>query len=172
MNYDLKKIELVEKYNRVSTQYLVYYDGEDKINVTLENVDMPFGIELYLGKYISNLEIEENRSNELYNIVQNMKQIDNWARKLSDSEKEFCEKNFFPSFKNKLLRTHVHKDLIIYRNNKDVTVKIFDKIKKGCDDLHLYTKGLNAHLTLDSIWINEKSYGFNWQLTRLDISKK
>ncbi len=159
--YDTKKIELVEKYNRVATKFFVFYDGEKKINLVLKNVAMPFGIETFNGKYICNLSCDVTKSNDLYNVINNIKQIEKWV---SESD-EFKGKTMYWSLKNKLMRTHV-KELIIMKKGVDITLKMIDKIQKGCEDL---PKNINAYLTLDFIWMNETSYGLNWTLNRIDL---
>lgn len=137
---------------------------------------LPFGIESYAGKFILNLEINPEQSNEMYNFYSSLYQIDNILQNLSltTPTEQTCEtdqiqndsdnrnqikalvkgKQFTSCIRNGkngfLIRTYVKQGISIHsKDNKE-----FYKMSE--------LKGRNVwvELELGNLWIMPDSYGY------------
>lgn len=168
--------------NRNKNNYKISFGKSifDKEKLILKSpiMNVPFGVEKYLSKYILNLEFtNKDKNNEMNNFYATLKQIDNFMYRLSWDEelidescvsiqfiKDIYKKYYVSCIRNRnkydpLFRTHIRKT-----KNKQTTE--FYKIE---DDNRIYLlndeickKEGEFEIELDFVWITKDSYGLTW----------
>ena len=136
-----------------------------KIKFTLNNVVIPFGVEIYNQKEIVNIEIQP-KNNELYNYISIIESIEN---KIKTSTIDILKnKNLIPTIKDskygKILRTHLSNDPEIYIKSKsDSKINLMKTNLKKSES--------NVTISLKGIWLKDESYGLFWSLSVCEIIK-
>lgn len=140
-----------------------------KIQFTLNNVLIPFGIEIYNSKEIVNIEIQPT-NNESYNYISIIESIEN---KIKNSSIDILKnKNLIPSIKDskygKILRTHFIQNSEIYIKT---TTKLGVENKINLMKTNLKLSISNVNISLKGIWVKNESYGLYWSLSECHITK-
>ncbi len=136
-----------------------------KIKFSLNNVVIPFGVEIYNSKEIVNIEIQP-KNNESYNYISIIESIEN---KIENSKLDILKnKNLIPSIKDskygKILRTHLVNDPEIFIKSKtDSKINLMKTNLKNSES--------NVNISLKGIWIKDESYGLYWSLSCCEIIK-
>lgn len=160
-------MELINKIEfQIKTKTFINVLSENKkIKFTLNNIVIPFGVEIYNQKEIVNLEIQP-KNNETYNYISIIESIEN---KIKNSSLDMIKnKNLITSIKDskygKILRTHLIKDPEIYIKSKSDT-------KINLMKTNLKNSESNVNISLKGIWIKDESYGLYWYLSECEIIK-
>ena len=146
MDLILKKInkgfyQILNKSKNGSTNLLKY---------ELKNVNIPFGLEQYKGKYLINFELTYNNNKEFLEIIKNIEENilkdlfkKRELKKLfkNNNKKTICKGNIKKN-KNKVLTK-------FYYNNKELS--IFDFKYKNII--------VNLNVELSGFWVYKDSYG-------------
>jgi hypothetical protein len=136
-----------------------------KIKFMLNNIVIPFGVEVYNQKEIVNIEIQP-KNNESYNYISIIESIEN---KVKNSNIDiFKNKNLISSIKDskygKILRTHLISDPSIYIKSKtDSKINLMKTNLKNSES--------NVNISLKGIWIKDDSFGLYWSLSDCEIKK-
>ena len=136
-----------------------------KIKFSLNNIVIPFGVEIYNSKEIVNIEIQP-KNNDSYNYISIIESIEN---KIKNSKLDIIKnKNLILSIKDskygKILRTHLIKDPEIYIKSKtDTKINLMKTNLKNSES--------NVNISLKGIWIKDDSYGLYWSLSCCEIIK-
>ena len=136
-----------------------------KIKFILNNIVIPFGVEIYNQKEIVNLEIQP-KNNESYNYISIIESIEN---KIKTSNLDILNnKNFITSIKDskygKILRTHLISD-------PDIFIKSKTDNKINLMKSNLKNSQSNVTISLKGIWIKNESYGLLWSLSECELIK-
>jgi hypothetical protein len=156
MSYELNKINLIDD----KKSFRIRYSGVNKILLNIKDVYSPFGIENYNKKDILNLELT-SETNEKYNNIVLIKELDNYFKNLNETKKELSELNYISPIKiisdNKIqIRTHLAKKLDIKTNNqKNIEIK---------------NKKFNIELEFSSIWMYNQNYGIVLTINMIDLT--
>jgi hypothetical protein len=148
--------------------YLIL-DNAKKITISLKNINIPFGVELYKNKKVINIEINDKDSNDLYNECIEILSFEKYL-----SEKKFnnqfnitndvMEKQYYhnirQSLKGYIIRCYIE-NAKIYTIQNDYEILINDDCLKNtkCDVI----------LELGNLWINEINYGIIWYIKEIQI---
>jgi hypothetical protein len=160
-------MEIINKLQyQIKTKTFINVLSENKkIKFTLNNIVIPFGVEIYNSKEIVNIEIQP-KNNESYNYISIIESIEN---KIKTSELDIIRnKVLFPSIKEskygKILRTHLIADPDIYIKSKlDTKINLMK--------INLKNSESNVTISLKGIWIKDDSYGLLWSLSECEIKK-
>ena len=160
----MELINKIEFQIKTKTFINVLYENK-KIKFNLNNIVIPFGVEIYNSKEIVNIEIQPN-NNESYNYISIIESIEN---KIKNSSLDMIKnKNLITSIKDskygKILRTHLIKDPEIYIKSKTDT-------KINLMKTNLKNSVSNVNISLKGIWIKDDSYGLYWSLSECEIIK-
>ena len=160
-------MELINKIEfQIKTKTFINVLSENKkIKFNLNNIVIPFGVEIYNQKEIVNIEIQP-KNNESYNYISIIESIEN---KIKNSSLVMIKnKNLITSIKDskygKILRTHLIKDPEIYIKSKSDT-------KINLMKTNLKNSESNVNISLKGIWIKDESYGLYWSLSECEIIK-
>jgi hypothetical protein len=157
MNYELNKINLIDD----KKSFRIRYSGVNKILLNIKDVYSPFGIENYNKKDILNLELT-SETNDKYNNMVLIKQLDNYFKNLNESKKELNNLSYTSPIKiisdNKIqIRTHLAKKMDIKSNNqKNIEIK---------------NKKFNIELEFSSIWMYNQNYGIVLTVNMIDLTQ-
>jgi hypothetical protein len=157
MSYDLNKINLIDD----KKSFRIRYSGVNKILLNIKDVYSPFGIENYNKKDILNLELT-SETNEKYNNIVLIKELDNYFKNLHVSKKELNGLSYTSPIKiisdNKIqVRTHLAKKIDIKTNkNKNIEIK---------------NKKFNIELEFSSIWMYNQNYGIVLTVNIIDLTQ-
>ena len=155
--------------NKQLTNYTISDLYGKRKTIKLFDVNIPFGIEKYLGKSILNIELNPSNNNLHYN----------YNSIITEFENEFCDVNNFKpniteNIKNKgyhknikdskigrIIRTHVLPSINVFTidNNKKHRVILSD----------IKMKTANIELELHSMWENDNNYGIMWYVKTIEI---
>jgi hypothetical protein len=160
-------MELINKIDfQIKTKTFINVLSENKkIKFTLNNIVIPFGVEIYNQKELLNIEIQP-KNNESYNYISIIESIEN---KILNSKLDILKnKNFISSIKDskygKILRTHLIKDPEIYIKSKtDTKINLMKSNLKNSES--------NVNISLKGIWIKDDNYGLYWSLSDCEIIK-
>lgn len=160
-------MELIDRIQfQIKTKTFINVLSENKkIKFTLNNIVIPFGVEIYNQKEIVNLEIQP-KNNESYNYISIIESIEN---KVKNSKLDMIKnKTLIPSIKDskygKILRTHLISDPSIYIKSKsDSKINLMKTNLKNSES--------NVTISLKGIWIKNESYGLLWSLSECEIVK-
>ena len=152
-------------------KFISIFNSGNLLKINLENIYIPFGVEKYNDKLIVNLEFldSSNIHNNYLSLLTNLE--DKINKKDYESEVNIeafiINKTFFSSIKQSklghLLRTHITDSTKIFILRKDSTKMELDK-----ENLKGVTG--NIEISLKGIWINDKTYGFYWNLNSIQIT--
>jgi hypothetical protein len=164
---DLIIMEIIDKiqFNIKNKAFVNVLSDNKKIKFTLNNIVIPFGVEIYNCKEIINIEIQP-KNNESYNYISIIESIEN---KIKNSKLDILKnKNLIPSIKDskygKILRTHLIKDPEIYIKSKtDTKINLMKTNLKNSES--------NVIISLKGIWIKDDTYGLYWSLSECEIIK-
>lgn len=139
----------------------------------LENVGAPFGIELFNNKKILNIEIKNDKSNYVYNVVTKLRSIEEFVETLKfddiplNIKQILTNKKFMPTIKENIdkkgyiIRTHFHGD--VYLINKDN--------KMFLEDSNVKNTIINTKIVLQGIWYTDHNFGLLWSSNYIQIKK-
>lgn len=160
-------MELIDKIQfQIKTKtFINVLSDNKKIKFNLNNIVIPFGVEIYNQKEIVNIEIQP-KNNESYNYISIIESIEN---KVKNSKLDMIKnKNLITSIKDskygKILRSHLIPDPEIYIKSKSNA-----KINLMKTNLKNYES--NVIVSLKGIWIKDDSYGLLWSLSDCEIIK-
>jgi len=160
-------MELINKIEfQIKTKtFINVLSDNKKIKFTLNNIVIPFGVEIYNQKEIVNLEIQP-KNNESYNYISIIESIEN---KVKNSKLDMIKnKNLIQSIKDskygKILRTHLAVD-------PDIFIKTKNDAKINLMKTNLKNSESNVTISLKGIWIKDESYGLLWSLSDCEIIK-
>lgn len=160
-------MELINKIEfQIKTKTFINVLSENKkIKFILNNIVIPFGVEIYNQKEIVNIEIQP-KNNESYNYISIIESLEN---KVRNSKIDMIKnKNLITSIKDskfgKILRTHLIPDPDIYIKSKSNSkINLLKTNLKNCES--------NITILLKGIWIKDESYGLLWSLSECEIIK-
>jgi len=160
-------MEIIDKiqYQIKNKTFINILSSNKKLTFSLNNIIIPFGVEIYNTKEIVNLEIQP-KNNESYNYISIIESIEN---KIKNSHLDMIKtKNLIPSIKEskygKILRTHLITKPDIYIKSKlDTKINLMKSNLKNSET--------NVIITLKGIWLNNDSYGLYWSLSECEIKK-
>lgn len=160
-------MEIIDKIQfQVKNKAFVNVLSENKkIKFSLNNILIPFGVEIYNSKEIVNIEIQP-KNNESYNYISIIESIEN---KIINSKLDILKnKNLITSIKDskygKILRTHLINDPEIFIKSKtDTKINLMKTNLKNSES--------NVNISLKGIWIKDESYGLYWSLSCCEIIK-
>jgi len=160
-------MELINKIEfQIKTKtFINVLSDNKKIKFTLNNIVIPFGVEIYNQKEIVNLEIQPI-NNESYNYISIIESIEN---KVKNSKLDMIKnKNLIQSIKDskygKILRTHlIANPEIFIRSKNDTKINLMKSNLKNSKS--------NVTISLKGIWIKDESYGLLWSLSECEIIK-
>jgi hypothetical protein len=142
------------------------------IKFKLENIFLPFGVELYNDKYIINLEFEKtnNIHNNYISIINALEKniLNNNFETEINVNSCIINKKFLTSIKDSklgyILRTHLIKtsEIFILKKNGEKFYLDKENLKGVISDIEISLKG---------IWINDEAYGFYWNIDTIQIKK-
>lgn len=180
---DLIKINLNElKFKKLKqktdvSNYLITNFENKKVTVILENIDIPFGVEIYEKKHILNIEINPKKSNQQYNYYaiisgfeQEISNLENfkYEKLLRDLEGKGYYPNIKKSKEGYIIRTHIFNtpEVFTMLSGKDKSVR---NIKDNRILQDVKKVRANIELELGTLWINDNNYGFSWYVKQIEI---
>ena len=142
------------KLKKMRKNYAVFNEFWKKITISIPHTHIPFGIESYKGNQIINLEIDETKNNELYNIIRNLEQLNEKIKNMDDIPSEFKSKGYYSFMKSSrpncvILRCHLKNPRIL-----------------GFKDDLTKSNG-TAKIEIGSMWSNDNNFGVTLYLTEL-----
>lgn len=170
--YDLNKIELIK--NRKNYKIFCYKDGKrSRIRLLTCSASIPFGIEKFYNKYVVNLSLYNPKTNnDSHNFYSLLESIDEYFIKFKDSNKLptdlkilIQDKYYTSCIKTSakyppILRTHM-------RTSKNKIISKFvsyDDPNKVINENSIKKKSGKFTVEIDSLWINNDSYGLIYHL--------
>lgn len=175
------------KKNKSYKPQLISFGKKINICFNINNVKSPFGMELYNGKYILNIEFTNyDNNNEIYNIYNEIKSFDdillnlcseNMIKKFkfeipNDMLEKIKGKTYISCIKQNekskfpMLRTHIKK---LGNNIKTIIYKKQNNINISTDSSEIKNNICRFVIEIDSLWTNETSYGFLFMLNLCQI---
>jgi hypothetical protein len=152
-------------YQIKNKNFINVLSESNKIKFNLNNIVIPFGVEIYNSKEIVNIEIQP-KNNEQYNYISEIEALENKIKE--NTLQVLKDKNFIPTFKDskygKILRTHLTKDPEIY-------IKTKNDSKLNLLKSNLKNSVSNVKISLKGIWIKDESYGLYWSLSCCELVK-
>jgi len=140
-------------YERIS-------NGDRRIKLSLNYLDIPFGIETYNYKEIVNFEFKNKDTNNIVlNCYNKIKQLDNYFRtKLIEQYSDFRNKQYVSCLRsndkyNPLLRTHIKK------KSKNMLTRFREKDEDVFPNTIKGKKCKKIILEVNNLWITDSSYG-------------
>lgn len=170
-----EKLTNVKRINYKTTYKIFVGNKKEQIKFKTPPLYIPFGIEHYQNKKILNIELPNN--NRVHNFMATIQHMDSIFEQLFSSEelqntlKYKISRNMIDNLKNKQfinsiksgnkynpkIRTHVKHQLKIKNANGNILMPHTD-LKK--------TSGI-CEIILDSIWINDDSYGLVYYVNEI-----
>jgi len=158
-------MELIDRlqFQIKNNTFINVLSDNKKIKFILNNIVIPFGVEIYNQKEIVNIEIQP-KNNELYNYISIFESIEN---KVKNSNIDLLKnKNLIPSIKDskygKIIRTHLILDPSIYIKSKtDSKINLMKS--------NLKNSVSNVNISLKGLWLKNESYGLYWSLSDCEI---
>ena len=130
------------------------------IDINIDNVLIPFGIEKYNDKMVLNIELIDSNNNN--NIISKLDMIEN------EIQKYFKNIGLIKSLKKSklgyLLRTHYMKlsECYILKKNQE---------KMIIDESNLQNAECELKLSIKGIWVNDNNYGLYITVSSIKINK-
>lgn len=155
-NFSKDKIKLItDKKN-----YRIRYNCVDKIFFKVPSVYSPFGIENYNKKDILNLDLK-NDSNEKYNYILIIKELDEYFKNLPNTNPDFGNLNYISPIKIQddgkiTIRTHISNKLKIKSNNNQIVLK---------------KNKFQIELEFSSIWVYNNNFGLILTVNEIDLTQ-
>ena len=168
---NLKFTKTKDKVGEYRKNYIITsIKTSTQIQITLNDVTIPFGVEKYGSASILNVEISPKKNNEHYNIhaiinsfeseFTNLDLIKDKVLKTELEDKGYYQ-NMRESKDGYIIRTHVLSMPEIYiMMGKFKNILTISDIKK--------TKA-NVILNLSLLWINENNYGIIWRIKEIEV---
>lgn len=172
-NLDIKKIKFkksTDKAGEYKKSFIPFdIETERKCIISLKNVILPFGYELYNKKYILNMEIYPNKSNDHHNIYSILSAFErNFVDKTINDinlTNEVDGKGFYSNLKETIkgymLRTFVYGHPEIF-----MMIKNF---KSSLTSNDIKCTKCNVDLEFGVVWITENSYGLGWNVKKIEV---
>lgn len=150
---------------RMKSSYHLSIKG-NRIDVLGPKLFVPFGIEEYNGKRILNIELDPTKSNEEYNLIVLLENIEKFFIGLSDQSNHcvynpniplnsFIGKYYIHNMKKRYEKVHIRTHLM--DNDKHIVLG------------NLRGKYISAKLILDRVWVNKSDYGILWYITNINV---
>ena len=133
-----------------------------KINITLNNVYLKFGIEKYNSNYILNIFANKNDTNDNYNKLVRIINIASKIKKINENTIKATKYNILnKEYKSPVIDNKFDKDVIIIRtylsHNCNINIaNIFMPLDKSTDMSNYYA---NVNITVHTMWVTESTYG-------------
>jgi hypothetical protein len=156
LNINTENINIFHVTKKFSN--LLYYNKN--INIHIDNIFIPFGIEKYNNKIILNIELIESNNNN--NIISKIDSIENQL------EKHFKNIGLIKSLKKSklgyILRTHFMKltECYILKKNEEKII---------IDESNLQNTECEINLLIKGIWITENNYGLYIIINNIRVIK-
>jgi hypothetical protein len=160
-----KKDSFIFKRNKTTGNYSIYDNNSKRIQLTINNVFLPFGLETYNDSDVLNLQLSDKNNYQHNNIII-LKDIDDKLELLAD-ENPYLTLDDLEYYH--ILREDVYKK--DKKDKKDIKKYLMRSyLKKGVSITHkqlfgtydkrnLKSKFCNIVIELGSLWKNDKSYG-------------
>jgi hypothetical protein len=130
------------------------------INIHINNVLIPFGIEKFNDKIVLNIELLDSNDNN--NIISKLESIENQI------EKYFKNHGLSKSLKKSklgyILRTHYMKSTECYILKKNGE-------KMMIDETNLINAECEIDLSIKGIWVNDNNYGMYIIINKIKVNK-
>ena len=164
-NLDINKLDF--KYTR---NFFSITSDNTPINLNINNVHLPFGIENFSNKKILNLEIDNN-NNYKYNFITNIQNLEKSLQDIANSKPDEINKHFIELKqlinKKTLISTvkksrhnndcHILRTSYSYNTNTYIKKKDGNNIPFAMNSNQLYN--CNADIILKGIWIKNNNFG-------------
>jgi hypothetical protein len=179
MNISLKNIifaktKYTTNYKKVNDTSKKNYGLTDKknqkIKIQLNNVFIPFGMELYNSHSILNIKLMPTKYNEHNNIVSSLLQFDSEltdVKNFTDTDivNDIENKGYYPNIKKDcddyLLRLHIYGSPEIYATRMQRKFPVAPSDIKG--------KLANVEIEISTLWVTDNNYGYVWTLKSVEI---
>jgi len=174
MNFVKTKNTISYKKTNNSDIYKKNYSIINKLGnrptISIENIVIPFGYELYNKKYILNLKLNIT-NNHHYNILSTILAFENEIANINNyTDKDIIQdiegKEYFHNLKQDehFIRTYVIGTPNIYANINGIKTSLtHNDIKKTI---------ANVEIELGTFWITDNNYGILWFIKNIQIIKK
>lgn len=171
----LKFKKLKEKSSVVN--YLVTDFEDKKYSIILEDVDIPFGVEVYEKKHVINIEIHPKTNNKHHNYYA---MISNFESELTTQENvkydklktNIENKGYYPNIRESkngyIIRTNIFHTPEVFQmiGGRDKKIKNI-KDKRTLIDVNKIKA--NVELELGVVWVSSNNYGFCWYIKKIQI---
>lgn len=159
-NLNLKGDDFKFKLNRTTNNYSIYDKNGKRIQLTIKNVYLKFGLESYNNSEILNIEIRD-RSNYHMNTILILKDLDNKLHSILNTDLEYYHIINQTKPRRYMVRTYL-------KNGAKIThskyVGTFDKTNLK----HTYC---DITLELGSIWFTDEKYGCTIYVSSIVVLK-
>jgi hypothetical protein len=166
-----KKESFIFKRNKTTGNYSIYDNNAKRIQLTINNVFLPFGLETYNDSDVLNLQLSDTNNYQHNNII--------ILKNINDKLESLANENPYLTLDGleyyHILREDVYKNdkknKKNKKDNKDIKKYLMRSyLKKGVNITHkqlfgtydkrnLKSKFCNIVIELGSLWKNDKSYG-------------
>lgn len=169
---DLNFIKTKSK-NRNLLSYIIT-NKLKKIEINLENIYIPFGIENFNDRSIVNIEINPKIDNYHYNIFAHINAFEKSIGDLHNSKNigfglkcDISNKGYYPNIRESksgyIMRSYINTDAKIHGMINNVNTQLsVQNIKQTIS---------NVKLELGILWINDNNFGILWHLKEIEIIK-
>ena len=164
---DNNNLNFIKMKHSKLDKYVICDNNNKKINMVLEEVYVPFGIEKWNKMFVLNMEINPNKNNTQYNICATMKSYDKMLEEKITKHfgDNVINKTYYSFLKESkygyILRSHIHGYPKIYKmiNGSDIKLTSADILKEN----------VKATLILSSLWFTDDAYGVTWDIDNIEL---
>lgn len=150
--------------------YAITNFKNERIKITIQNVNIPFGYEDYEKKKILNIEINPKKYNDHHNI----------KSLISEFENEFSDSNNFygSELKNDVSGKGYYNNMRDSKGGAIIRCLIFGspeiytymgKFKTMMTSKDIPKTICNVEIELGTMWITENNYGISWYVKKIEI---
>jgi hypothetical protein len=169
---DLEEVIFIKtkKNTEKNTETYVMIGENEKITINLNKVRIPFGYENYNNKDVLNIELSPKKNNSHYNIysyIYGFEEMLSDRKNIKNKElrKKLSGKTYYPNMRESkcgyIVRSYKYSSPEIYMMNGG--------FKTDLTSLDIGKTISNVELELGSLWISDTSYGFVWNIKKIEV---
>ena len=171
MDINVKYIKFIKTSSKKRDCYAINYKHKS-IKLNIKKCYIPFGAEKFNNRYVVNIEIKPDKSNDHYNVYQTIKELENKLKNLP--EDEYCPEELKNDIENKSYYKNIKKRSSSYLVRCYIlgTPEIFrelygDRINLTIADIKETISDIELELGI--LWINNEEYGILWYIKKMNL---